>query len=318
MRESKVCLTSFIYGDKYQQYIPILLYSIYKSYPEYDVVLFVYGDLSPEIKQALSRFSFFNKYRILDNTFSECNRMTPILSQSLRWVLWDDSFRNFDFIYYVDIDIIYIREPISLHEQHIMHMQTTGLCFDNLRRTAKRTINLFSVARRFKYAKFTSLWKFLFGDILEYRATGLHFIKVKEYYSHLDSEKLIKYKKDILTGNWLKYTMLPNDEALLYHILEMEGMHPEKMAIQSNSYASLSYENPTRPEFRPHHGLHLGIFRGDSSIYADILRSETYSYYIKKFKEIYLNDALFMEILSISPAFINEEIEKLKRYYEIS
>lgn len=317
MDSAKICLTSFIYGDKYQQYIPLLLYSINKSYPEYDVVLFIYGDLNHFIRKTLIDLNYYNRYKIVENAFSECKKMTPIISQSLRWVLWDNSFSNYDYIYIVDIDMIYIREPIPLHQQHTIHMQTTGLCFDNMRRKIKREKNLFSLARRYKYARFRSLGEFLFGNPVEYRASGLHFIKVKDYYSSLNVEKLSKYKQDILNGNWLNYTMVPNDEVLLYHILEREGLHPEKLAIQSNSYASLSFNNPERPEFRPHHGIHLGTFRGGEDKYPEILKSDTYAFYVQKYKEEYLKDGVYQDIIKNSPSFIREEIKKMRAYYEV-
>ena len=45
MLKLKVCVTTYIYGEKYQDYIPLLIYSIHKVYPEYYIILFLYGVL---------------------------------------------------------------------------------------------------------------------------------------------------------------------------------------------------------------------------------------------------------------------------------
>lgn len=314
----RVCLTSFIYGEKYQQYLPLLLYSINKSYPEYDVVIFVYEHLSPVIKESLTNHNLLNKYRIIENAFAECEKMTPLLSQTLRWTLWDSSFEDYDYIYIIDIDIIYVKEPIPLHVQHLTHMQVTGLCYDNMRRVVKRKRTPFALARRFKYARFKSFLKYLWRNHTEYRATGLHFVRVKDYYSMLTVDKLNSYREDIINGRWLNYVMIPNDEVFLYHILGTEGLHPEKLAIQSNSYSSLDFNNPERSEFRPHHGIHLGTFRGGSDNYYEILNSPTYSYYAKMFREHYFHDPVFVEIIEESPDFIKSEVKKLTDYYAIN
>lgn len=34
----KICVTTYIWGDKYQIYVPIAIYSIKKFYPDYDVI----------------------------------------------------------------------------------------------------------------------------------------------------------------------------------------------------------------------------------------------------------------------------------------
>lgn len=36
----KICLTTFVQGHLYQEYLPMLIYSIGKAYPEYDVKIF--------------------------------------------------------------------------------------------------------------------------------------------------------------------------------------------------------------------------------------------------------------------------------------
>lgn len=319
---SKVLLTTFVYGVKYQAYIPLLVYSCNKSYPEYDIILFVYGNLDTQIRDQVNSLQLTN-VTIVENSFADCPKMTPRVSQCLRWVLWDDKFRNYDYVYVVDIDMLYIKEPEALHIQHIKHMQTKNLLFDNIRRVHKRNIaSLATILQRFKYAKFRSFFKFLFSSKVEYRATGLHFIDSKNYYHILTPEKLDTYKYQIYSGKWTTLAMYPNDEVLLYAILEKEGLNPEKMTIQTDSTRSLDFHNPERAEYRPHHGIHLGIFRKDiqnlTQSEKNILDSDVYRYYFAKFTELYDTDKVFVRLVSIAPDFIKNCFKEMLTYYGIS
>lgn len=320
--EEKVCLTTYVAGAKYQAYIPFLVYSCHTSYPEYDILLFVHGKLEDHVRKNLEFLSVPN-CRIVENHFNDCPRMNALKAQSLRWVLWDEQFRQYDYLYMVDIDMFYIREPQPLHLQHIAHMKTTGLFFDNMRRRLDyRLCDIKLFLRRLKHARFYGLANYILSKHkFVYRATGLHFIKVKEYYTILSPHIINEYKQQIYSGLWLKRVLLPNDEALLYFILQEQGLSPEKMAVQTNSHISLEFENPTRAEFRPHHGIHLGIFRSDTPI-SDrpsdeiILHSSAYIYYSRVFKENILRDPVFKHLLEQSPVYISNEFERMFNYYE--
>lgn len=319
MGNDKVCLTTFIYGDAYQAYIPFLVYSCHKSYPEYDIVLFVYGALTAETRHSLDYLSVPN-YIIIENAFADCPQMSSLKAKSLRWVLWDDSFADYDYLYTVDIDMVYQRENIPLHEQHKIHMHTTGLCFDNMRRQSERhPFQLISLLRRIKYAGFKRIFKFLLGERVTNRASGLHFVRVKDYYAAMTETVRREYTNAIYRGSWLKDVMTPNNEALLYYILQDLGLKPEKMAIQSNSYKSIDYENPERVEFRPHHGIHLGIFRSDIPFErrpseAAILKTKAYQYYFRLFHETMYNDEVFRHLLTGAPENIKASFERMFRY----
>ena len=86
----KICLTTFVQGHLYQEYLPMLIYSIGKAYPEYDVKIFLHDTLRDDLRPAL-------------------DKMNSLVARSLRWVLWDESFRDYDYLYTIDIDMFYIR-----------------------------------------------------------------------------------------------------------------------------------------------------------------------------------------------------------------
>ena len=46
----KICLTTFVQGHLYQEYLPMLIYSIGKAYPEYDVKIFLHDTLRDDLR----------------------------------------------------------------------------------------------------------------------------------------------------------------------------------------------------------------------------------------------------------------------------
>ena len=318
---TKVCLTTFIYGIQYQSYIPFLLFFCYKAYPEYDVVLFLHDKLDEKIKGQIDSLDLKNKITIHENHFYDCPNITPLKSKAFRWILWDDVFLEYDYLYTVDIDMFYIRESIPLHTQHIQHMNYIGLPISNLARKLKyNPFNLSTLATRLKNAGFNSIFKFFYHEKHEIRTTGLHFVDIKRYYSLLTEEYRERFKKDIYTGHFLSYIMASSDEIFLTEILKKIGIEHSKLGFQKNSVNMLDFSNPNRLEFRPHHGIHMGIFRGGQSITSPhpILESNAYTYYLVKFKKEVLNDSKFYQILEDAPDNIKIAFKCLFQYYGIN
>ncbi len=312
----KVCLTTYIYGEKYQHYIPFLVYSCHKAYPQYDIILFLHEKLDAGIKVLVDKIGATN-VQIKECVFSDCPKMSGLKAKSLRWVLWDDTFLNYDYIYVIDIDMLYIKEPTPLHIQHIEHMRTTGLPYDNMARCfTRKPFKLTSLGQRLKYAGVHNIFRFLFGSRIEYRASGLHFIEVKQYYQILTKVHREKYLRMIYDGTYIYSVMFCNNEVFLYNMLKDIGLCPEKMAIQTRPENMLDFNNTTRAEFRPHHGIHLGIFRVQWEPGTNtILESDTYKYYVNIFRREILTDKLFKEIYNAIPQDLQLQFDRLIYYY---
>ena len=315
---NRVCLTTYIYGMKYQAYIPFLVYSCHKAYPEYDIRLFLHEELDPSVRHLLEYIHKDNLY-ITEKVFADCPNMNALKAKSLRWVLWDDAFLDYDYLYVVDIDMLYIREPKPLHEQHVEHMQTTGLPYDNLVRCLQRhPFKPRSIAFRMKNAGLRSFFNYLFGSRKDYRLTGLHFIAVQPYYSIFTSELREKYKKKIYDGSFVSLMMSSNNEAFLYQMMKQVNLHPEKLAIQTQSYKMLDFNNCSRPEFRPHHGIHLGIFSQELNFTQDsTLDSDVYGFYVDQFKLLILSDPVFIQLYNNSTENIKMIFNRVLSYYKI-
>ena len=90
----KICLTTFVQRHLYQEYLPMLIYSIGKAYPEYDVKIFLHDTLRDDLRPALDMIrSTYDRFEIREHTFADCPNMNSLVARSLRWVLWDESFR---------------------------------------------------------------------------------------------------------------------------------------------------------------------------------------------------------------------------------
>ena len=61
----KICLTTFVQGHLYQEYLPMLIYSIGKAYPEYDVKIFLHDTLRDDLRPALDMIrSTYDRFEI--------------------------------------------------------------------------------------------------------------------------------------------------------------------------------------------------------------------------------------------------------------
>lgn len=316
----KICLTTFVYGKKYQAYIPFLLYSCHKAYPNYDFIIFVYGPLDEDIARQINYLHISSKVIIKENAFADFQNMDPLISKTLRWLLWDDSFNDYDYLYTVDIDMLYIREPIPLLEQHKQHAEFLDLPLSNMKRTFEYSClkpSIFATIVKRLGIKHAIL-NFAFNRSEE-RLTGLHFVNIKAYYALLTAEKRQKHLLDLKKGKYLKGVGYPNNEIYLYKLVESLGLDLTGLGSQSDPVTSLDPNYPNKKEFRPHHGIHLGIFRSADLVLSSgpILNSPIYNYYIDIYESEILQDPVFNELLKISPEFIKSKFDLMHQYYKI-
>lgn len=225
--------------------------------------------------------------------------MNSLVARSLRWVLWDESFRDYDYLYTIDIDMFYIREPQELMEQHIEHMNYIGSdCVSNFRRINVIRKTPFEIMRMFKWGGIRGVIDMLKTDRVN-RMSGLHFVKVKEYYEHITPEILHKYRSIIYANKIMRLKPLISCEPLLYDMMEEGGIDMSVFGVQSSVISMLDFENPHDRGFGPNHGIHFGLFRVDpADMDKDItiqLDHKAYQYYIEIFRKEILPGSSFSE-----------------------
>lgn len=315
---SRVCMTTFIHGKKYQTFIPLFIYSVKKAYPEYDIILFISGRLCKNIRKQLEMLKPLGKFEVRENQLTELKISTPFEARTARWILPYEALKQFEYVYVVDIDIFYIKEPIPLHKQHLMHMKFLDLPFSNIIRNYKaKAFSPKLIYQRLRDTGPSHFFKFLRSGILSAKQlSGLHFVQVDPYYQLV--QKSQKELADVIADKSYRKNALNNDEALLYEMVSKAGFDMSKLGTIKNSVEMLDFFNPRRAEFRPHHGIHLGIFRARKSYLPKdpVLKSKEYEHYIKIF-ETFLHDKLFCDLLIAARNPLRKMVERLVEFYEI-
>lgn len=187
----KLCFAPFVFG-KYSRYIPLYIYSILKSYPDYFVKVFFRDFLSIKEKECLDllRKQLSLNFEVVENFYSNVKTEHPKL---LRWLIKEEYFLDFENIYFGDIDFLIVKESSSILKSHLKHCKKINLPYSNVIRRGSK------------------------------RMSGLHFIKRKEYYEKMNEE--INYF--INNSNKLKeFEILeksPNEHFLYYLIYKKIG-----------------------------------------------------------------------------------------------
>jgi len=187
----KQLLFTFYVFNNYTKYIPFCVYGIFKSYPNSHIKIFVDSKLKQNEKESLKLFNTDN-LEIKEN-YKLPNEIKGNMKggnlKAARWIIPYEEFKDFQYVYVGDIDMLICEENPSLLESHINHMNKTGLLFSNgIRKNSTRL-------------------------------TGLHFFETEPYFNKMN--KLIE--KCLSDENYL-YNLTKDcerNEHFLYKIVEM-------------------------------------------------------------------------------------------------
>ena len=259
----ELLFTFYVFGN-YTKYIPFCVYGIFKSYPNSHIKIFVDGKLKENEKESLKLFNTDNleikeNYKLLNEIKGNMKGGNLRIA---RFIIPYEEFKDFQYVYVGDIDMLIYKENPSLLESHIEHMKKIGLPFSNgIRKNSTRL-------------------------------TGLHFFETQPYFNKMnniierclsDEEYLYNLTKDC-----------ERDENFLYKIVEIGigiGNIKNKITQDGELY------------YRPHHGVHLGLFRGNNNNNENWERV--------KYILDYFGDDTFNKIIEL----VNiTEIVKLKKY----
>ena len=239
----QLCIVCVV-NAKYERFIPIFALSIFRAYPDYAVRIYIQDQLSRKIQRAVDMVREEGSLEIVPNCLDGYPN-TPQVFKSLRWVLHDEAFYDYEHVYFGDIDMFMCRETPSLLDFHVDRCKRVGLPYSNVVRPDSE------------------------------RLSGLHFVITKPYFE--GTLETIRQYDEMLKQDRLKLADKGGNEKLLYEMMEKSiGLPPPC----------------TKEEFgkqRPHHGIHLGLWRGRFSKQAPSpwMSRDQHADYFSQFMQIY-------------------------------
>ena len=288
MKKKELLIVDFVFGKEYQGYIPIFLFSIYKHYPDYEAIIYIDRKVGKETERLLNLVpGYGEKYKLVFINKFVRNLLHSQMA-AYRYLIYDPVFEQYKYLYIGDIDFYICKESIPLHKQHIIHMNSQQLVYSNMIREYIG-VNIF-------YHK---------------RMTGLHFVNVSAYYKAIEKQRehfyRVYYNTDILSKLYNLKMKTYSDEELLYYIIKKS--HLSLPRIDGNNSNDMKAHN-----FRPHHGLHFGMWRGRKkadSGYDKYLQTQLFQDYYAQFKAELAHDTILQEIVENSPIKIKKIINAM-------
>lgn len=97
---NELCIVAYVYGYRYQGWIPIYLFSVLNNYPDYHVRIYLDGKLSLNVKKLLGLLSEYKEgYEIIEHVYFKEKRLSNLENRSLRWILCDSELKKYKYIY---------------------------------------------------------------------------------------------------------------------------------------------------------------------------------------------------------------------------
>jgi hypothetical protein len=323
--KKKLCFATFVFGEEYQSFLPLYIYSVLSNYnnKDYGLMIFLDKKLNKNIKNILSEINILD-CMIFENYFNDFSEkfVTTQVKKSLRWLIYNNEFKKFDSIYFGDVDIFICNEQIGIYEQHLNHCKKIRLPYSNIIRNIsnKNKINIKTLLIRLLNFGIESLFDDIFWKgLLPQRMSGLHFIIQDKYFPIIyDLQK--KYIEILRDKNKRREKFKHHigglrAEALLYDLIKDSGLGLPK---KDSNEIFIDFNESDKINFRPHHGIHLGIFRSKELIVKEykVLTSKTYIEYYKEFCEKREKDRILRFILEKSPQNIKKLIYSMDEFYK--
>lgn len=270
----RLCVAVYVFGT-YSRYIPYYVYSILKSYPEYHVKIFVDKELSSSEKKCMEliKKGLSSNFSISENYFREYGFLdeTHIGGGGKKILRWLLPEWEFE-----GFDYIYVGDV-----DFLIVKEEPSLLDSHIQHCEQTQLPFSNKIR-------------LAPDSTNRtnRLTGLHFIIKEPYYKVIGSH-IASYleNKDILLN---ALSGISNNEQFLYNLVE-QNFDLNKL---------LNHD-----DFRPHHGIHLGLARDRGVMPSKILKRLTDSATAesvrledtREFLCSCVNDNLFQELLCVLP-----------------
>lgn len=284
-------------------------------------MVFLCEEVSSPVRKQLDMLEGIGSFKIIEN-YTCVDKLKNQQIKSLRWILDPPEYKDFDAVYIGDVDIFIVPEEPTLCDQHLKHCRKLGLPYSNALRPAgnkKLPKGFRTIADMVLNVGLLNTLRFIVNKKSDTRQlSGLHFFKTEDYLEKI-RPLIPEYNKIILSNDYSNRASTVDhkdgfhNECLLYDLIKESGM-----SLPPEGPYSIDPKDFEQPCFRPHHGIHLGIFRKQSTIDNSraTLDSECYKEYYKKYRDITKNDPVFASLKTYFSEEIKEQLERLYNYYE--
>ena len=134
-------VVSTVVDKHYQDYIPLFVYALTQSYPEYYLQIFTHHPANTEYIPAhiLTALHDINnkKVTITEGVFADYPVKSGYEPISWRFLVPPKHYDAYDYVYITDIDMMIMPEKVDLAHFHLCEMGETGLCYSNSLRNSK-------------------------------------------------------------------------------------------------------------------------------------------------------------------------------------
>ncbi|MBX2882672.1 MAG: hypothetical protein KTR32_22165 [Granulosicoccus sp.] len=220
----KLALAVVVNKSWYEGYVPLFVHFAKRACPHAHVLVYVMGTPDPLVSETLDKLGITPESYTIQSDFRLEYGNSALAAKTSRWTLpLCPIAQSYDQLYVGDIDILLCRETgDSLFVQHQLHAERLGIPISNKVRVGSR------------------------------RLTGLHYVQTARYLESVlpAIEDLHQFLIDCQHNPQLfseKYSEPGADENVLYQLVE--SSEPEWI------------EQLSQTSFRPHHGVHIGLFR---------------------------------------------------------
>ncbi len=323
----KMCVVTYVFGEKYQSFIPYYCYSFLKEYPEYDIYIYVDRALRENCRRMVKELESMGKIEIR-NIPNENMKISSAalknlnIAKAMRWFLLEEEFQEYKGMYCGDIDIFICKEKNGIYESHMEHCAYLRLPYSNCLRTYREKRELTELLLNLKHYGIFGTYKSYQFPVREYkRLTGLHFFQPDKCFPLLlkHREEMIEELNRVAAHKSNIWTVCNiNDESVLYEYIKGCGLGiPEYK--DAAGLGIIENENPHSVLFRPHHGIHLALWRPDSfgrkRYDTKLMLCDTYQNYFRDFQEKYNQDPVLNRMLDKDPSYGARIIRDMKEFY---
>lgn len=204
----------------YQKYVPWFLYFLNRAYPEAHKLVLLDEEICGGIRPMLSLLS--GNFEVRERSFGEYSKTDANTIKCLRWLVFEESFEQYDCMSIGDVDMAIYRENPSYMDQHLGHCDSLGIPYSNFMRPPAAGPK---------------------------RVGGIHVFKPREWFGAI-RPLMDKYRSRLVHGDIRLPDHGLNEQLLLKMIIESDLGEPP-VNLSETYWPSLVSSN--------HHGTHIRL-----------------------------------------------------------